>query len=102
MPGRSHGETGAATNNGLHDEASFAMARRDQNCLHRSLDAQGVIRGLYRAHDAEGRLTPLVIAIDRSLRLLFTAPVERVGEAMVRIAALGNQTRTQPPCMRPC
>jgi predicted 2-oxoglutarate/Fe(II)-dependent dioxygenase YbiX len=74
----------------LPDEASFAMAREDENCLRWFLDAQGELRGLYRAHDAEGQLTPLVIAIDPSLRLLFTAPLERVGEAMDRIAAMGH------------
>lgn len=73
----------------LPDEASFATARQTENCLRWFFDPSGEIRALYQAVDGAGRLAPLVVAIDPSLRILGSAPIERVGQVLDQLSALG-------------
>ncbi|HKT54069.1 MAG TPA: 2OG-Fe(II) oxygenase [Caulobacteraceae bacterium] len=73
----------------LPDEASFATAEQTTHCLRWFFDPAGEIRALYRAQDADGGLAPLVVAIDPSLRILGSAPLERVGQMLERLAAMG-------------
>lgn len=73
----------------LPDAASFQAAEQAENCLRWFHDPDGQIRRLYQAEDATGRVTPQVVAIDPSLRILGVRPLAATGALLDRLAALG-------------
>lgn len=73
----------------LPDAASFQAAEQTEDCLRWFHDPDGRLRQLYAAVDADGGLSPQVVAIDPSLRVLGAAPLAALGAMLERVAALG-------------
>ncbi|HEX3366624.1 2OG-Fe(II) oxygenase [Phenylobacterium sp.] len=71
----------------LNDEETFARAR-DRNGVRWFFDPDGEIARLYGALDEAGAQRAIWVAIDPSLRILFTSPVEESEQVFARLRAL--------------
>jgi predicted 2-oxoglutarate/Fe(II)-dependent dioxygenase YbiX len=74
----------------LPDQASFATVIQTDNCLRWFHDPQGQVRALYQAVQESGAVRPLVVAIDPTLRVMGTSPLEQVAEVLSNLASLGS------------
>ncbi|CAN7499646.1 2OG-Fe(II) oxygenase [Phenylobacterium sp. LjRoot219] len=73
----------------LPDAASFAAAEQAEDGIRWFHDPEGQIRRLYGAADGDGRLSPQVVAIDPSMRILGALPLADTAAVLERVAALG-------------
>jgi predicted 2-oxoglutarate/Fe(II)-dependent dioxygenase YbiX/peroxiredoxin len=71
----------------LNDEATFAQAR-DRDGMRWFFDPDGAVARLYGALDEAGTERPRWVAIDPSLRILFSAPMEESDGVFARLRAL--------------
>jgi len=71
----------------LRDPETFARAR-DRNGVRWFSDTDGAVSRLYGALAQDGTETPIWVAIDPSLRILFIAPMGQTEDVVARLRAL--------------
>jgi predicted 2-oxoglutarate/Fe(II)-dependent dioxygenase YbiX/peroxiredoxin len=71
----------------LRDQETFSQAR-DRNGIRFFFDPEGQVSRLYGALSEDGVEAPLWVAIDPSLRVLFTAPMTETEQVFARLRAL--------------
>lgn len=71
----------------LRDRELFSQAR-DRNGVRWFSDTEGAVSRLYGALAPDGTETPIWVAVDPSLRILFTSPIAETEQVVARLRAL--------------